>query len=81
MTSSAACIVGDDEPVALMERPEYRAMFETTDPKKVLLGVALSLGLYRRMEPLIPTIRAAVATEPTIAARWQENYGRSHGPG
>jgi AcrR family transcriptional regulator len=70
--------VGDDEPVALMERPEYRAMFETTDPKKVLsLGVALSLGLYRRMEPLIPTIRAAVATDPTIAARWQENYGRN----
>jgi AcrR family transcriptional regulator len=71
-------IVGDDEPVGLLERPEYRAMFETNDPKKVLgFGVALSMGLYGRMRPLIPTIREAVAAEPAIAEGWAENYGRN----
>lgn len=71
-------IVGDDEPVGLLERPEFRAMFETSDPKKVLgFGVALSMGLYGRMQPLIPTIREAVAADPTIADAWTANYGRN----
>ena len=71
-------VVGDDAPVALRERPEYTAMFETQDPKKVLsLAVGLALGLYRRLEPLIPTIRAAVWADQAIADSWQANYGRS----
>ena len=52
-------VVGDDEPIAMTERPEYQAMFETRDAKKLLtIAVEVSVALYRRMEPLIPTIRA-----------------------
>ena len=71
-------VVGDDEPVSLRERPEYRQTLESKDPDEVLsFSVALAGGLYRRMEPLIPTIRAAVAADPGIAGAWAANYGRN----
>ena len=71
-------VVGDDEPMAMTERPEYQAMFETRDAKELLsIAVALSVALYRRMEPLIPTIRAAVAGDSSLAEDWRANYGRN----
>ena len=71
-------VVGDDEPVSLRERPEYRQTLETKDPDEVLsFSVWLAGALYRRMEPLIPTIRAAVAADPGIADAWAANYGRN----
>jgi len=71
-------VVGDDEPVALPERPEYQAMLATADPEELLsIAVDMSVALYRRMEPLIPAIRAAVAADPGIAEGWQANYGRN----
>jgi len=75
-------LVGDDAPVPLAERPEYRAMFEAADPRAFLQrGVAMSVGLFRRLEPLIPAIRAAVAADPAIAALWRANYGQSRWDG
>jgi AcrR family transcriptional regulator len=71
-------VVGDDEPVALRDRPEYRRTLETKDPDEVLaFSVGLAGALYRRMEPLIPTIRAAVAADSGIAGEWAANYGRN----
>jgi TetR/AcrR family transcriptional regulator, regulator of autoinduction and epiphytic fitness len=71
-------IVGDDEPRAMAERPEFQAMFQTRDPKKLLsIGVGLSVALYGRMKPLIPAIRAAVVTDPTVAEAWEANYGQA----
>jgi AcrR family transcriptional regulator len=71
-------VVGDDEPMAVAERPEYLAMFETRDAKELLsIAVGLSVALYRRMEPLIPTIRAAVAGDSSLAEDWRANYGRN----
>jgi len=71
-------VVGDDEPVAMAERPEYREMFETEDPGEMLrIGVGLTVALFRRMEPLMPTIRAAVSADPTVADDWRANYGQA----
>ena len=71
-------VAGDDEPIAMTERPEYQAMFETRDAKKLLsIAVELSVALYRRMEPLIPTIRAAVAGDRSLAEDWRANYGQN----
>ncbi|MEW6476783.1 MAG: helix-turn-helix domain-containing protein [Actinomycetota bacterium] len=71
-------VVGDDEPLALTERPEYQAMFETRDAKELLsIAVGLLVALYQRMEPLIPTIRAAVASDSSLAEDWRANYGRN----
>jgi AcrR family transcriptional regulator len=71
-------VVGDDEPIAMNERPGYQAMFETRDAKTLLsIAVELSVALYRRMEPLIPTIRAAVASDSSLAEDWRANYGQN----
>ena len=71
-------VVGDDEPVALAERPEYREMFETEDAAEMLrIGVGITGGLFRRMEPLMPTIRAAVAADPGVAESWRAYYGEA----
>ncbi|HKY76480.1 MAG TPA: helix-turn-helix domain-containing protein, partial [Acidimicrobiia bacterium] len=41
-------VVGDDEPVAMAERPEYREMFETRDAGELLrIGVGLTVALFR----------------------------------
>jgi hypothetical protein len=62
----------------MAERPEYRAMFETDDPDEHLsIGVRLTVALFRRMEPLMSTIRAAVAGDPTVAEDWRANYGQN----
>ena len=71
-------VAGDDEPVAMAERPEYRAMFETGDPEELLrIGVALTGALFRRMAPLMPTIRAAVSADPAVAEGWRTYYGQA----
>jgi AcrR family transcriptional regulator len=71
-------VVGDEEPLAMAERPEYQAMFETEDPVAHLtIGVRMMVALFRRMEPLIPTIRAAVAADPALAEDWRANYGQN----
>jgi AcrR family transcriptional regulator len=71
-------VAGDDEPVAILERSEYQAMFETEDPVEMLrIGVGLTVALFQRMRPLMPTIRAAVAAEPTVAESWRANYGQA----
>jgi AcrR family transcriptional regulator len=71
-------VVGDDEPLALAERPEYQAMFETENPDQMLRTlVGITGALFRRMEPLMPTIRAAVAADPAIAEGWRAYYGQA----
>ena len=71
-------VAGDDEPVAVPDRPQYQAMFETCDPSEVLaIGVSLSVELFRRMQPLIPAIRAAVATDANVAEAWKANHGEN----
>jgi AcrR family transcriptional regulator len=71
-------VVGDDEPLSMAERPEYRAMFETEDPGELLrIGAGITVALFRRMEPLMPTIRAAVSADPTVADAWRANYGQA----
>jgi AcrR family transcriptional regulator len=71
-------VVGDDEPLAMAERPEYQAMFDTDDPVEHLtIFVRMVVALFRRMEPLMPTIRAAVAGDPVVAEEWRANYGEN----
>jgi AcrR family transcriptional regulator len=71
-------VVGDDEPLSMAERPEYQAMLETEDPVEMLrIGVGMTVALFQRMEPLMPTIRAAVAADATLAESWRANYGQA----
>jgi len=75
-------VVGDDEPVAMSDRPEYQAMLEAEDPSEHLsIGIGLNVALLQRMEPLMPTIREAVAADPAIAEAWRANYGQNRHAG
>lgn len=61
-------LVGDDEPVALAERPEVRRMYATTDPVALLHSyAALSRRTLGRLGPLMLQIAAgAAAGEPDL---------------
>ena len=61
-------VVGDQEPVAFRERPEFRAVIEETDPHAKLHGYAhLIRGLVERVLPIYEQVRAAMtAGDPAL---------------
>lgn len=66
--------VGDDEPVALLERPWLEALRAEPDPRRVIaLWVAHSVRIYVRTGPIMRVVRAAAATDPEVAAQWTTN--------
>jgi AcrR family transcriptional regulator len=66
--------VGDDEPVALADRDEYRELLELTDPVEFLeRWIELSMRIFQRFEPLLPTLREASAADPAVAGYWRTN--------
>ena len=70
-------VVGEGERMAMAERPEFQAMLETDDPAELLgIAVRMTVALFRRMEPLMPTIRAAVFADPAVAEDWRASYGQ-----
>lgn len=57
-----ASFVGDDEPLALHDRPEARAAAAETDPRRMLAGYArLARGVLERSGPLQHVLRTAAA--------------------
>ncbi len=66
--------VGDDEPVALADRAEYQELIALTDPVELLeRWIDLSIRLFQRFEPLLPTLREASAADPVVAGYWRMN--------
>jgi hypothetical protein len=52
-------------------------MLETDDPAELLgIAVGMTVALFRRMEPLMPTIRAVVFADPVVAEDWRASYGQ-----
>lgn len=72
-------LVGDDEPVPVMERPELRAALAASDADEVLrrIGAVAEAGLPRVMRMLFAFERAAGA-DPEIAAAHAEYARRRH---
>ena len=61
--------VGDDEPVALHDRPEVRALHHEPDPVKYLAGFARVARLVReRIEPVRRMLHSASAVDAEAAA-------------
>lgn len=55
------------------ERPAIRAVIEEPDPRQqVALYAATQPGIHRRSGPLLRALRGAMATDPELAALWQE---------
>ena len=61
-------IVGDDEPVALADRPEVKAVRAEQDPHRALLGWAeLVAGVAERVAPISEVTAVAADSDPAAA--------------
>ena len=65
-------LVGDDEPIALPDRPESLAVRADPDPVRYLDGYAgIATGVSRRLSPIYEAIRGAAYVDPDAAAVWR----------
>jgi AcrR family transcriptional regulator len=66
--------VGDDEPVALLDRPEFRRIRGEPDPRKTLrLEVRQAREIFARIGPLMRVVRDAAGSDPDMATQWLTN--------
>jgi AcrR family transcriptional regulator len=67
-------VVGDDEPVALADRDELRAILSSTDPRAAItIWTRMSTDIHMRFMPLMNTLREARSAEPLIDSLWRQN--------
>jgi TetR/AcrR family transcriptional regulator of autoinduction and epiphytic fitness len=67
-------IVGDDEPVALVDRPHVQAIRQGTDAgDMVQQWASLCRGIFTRFLPLLPILAEAAAADPAVRALWRNN--------
>jgi AcrR family transcriptional regulator len=66
--------MGDDEPVALVERPWLETLKAEPDPVRMIqLWVANSRAIMERIAPLMSVIRGTIGSDPDLAAQWSVN--------
>ncbi len=74
-------IAGDDAPVAVPDRPDARALFETDDPHELLAGfVGITRDINARAAPLYEILAGAARGDPDAAALLGE-YSRQRREG
>jgi AcrR family transcriptional regulator len=66
--------VGDDEQVALLERPWLEEVRAEADPRRVVaLWAAHGRQIYERVGPIMRVVRDAAVTDPDMAVQWATN--------
>jgi AcrR family transcriptional regulator len=66
--------VGDDEPLALLERPWFDQLQTETDPRRIIeLWTMNGRAIAGRIAPLMRVVRGATSTDPEVAAQWDTN--------
>jgi AcrR family transcriptional regulator len=66
--------VGDDEPVALLDRPWLQEMSAEPDPIRVIeLWTGGGREILERVAPLLAVVRGTMGTDPDLAAQWDVN--------
>ena len=69
--------VGDDEPVALLDRSWLEELTAEPDPVRVIeLWTNGSREILERVAPLLAVVRGTVGTDPDLAAQWDVNEGQ-----
>ncbi|ABW14988.1 transcriptional regulator, TetR family [Parafrankia sp. EAN1pec] len=69
--------VGDDEPVALLDRPWLEELTAEPDPVRVIeLWTHGGREIMGRVAPLLAVVRGTVGTDPDLAAQWDVNEGQ-----
>ena len=70
--------VGDDEPVAVLERPWLDEARAETDPARVIaLWTAYGRGIVTRVGPIMKVVRDAAAVDPAMAEQWAANEAQT----
>ena len=65
-------VAGDDEPVALSDRPEVAAMIaEPSGEGKLRLQAAYAVAILRRTAEIDQVVRSAAAVDPQAAELWR----------
>ena len=66
--------VGDDEPVALMDRSWIEEMTTEPDPSRVIeIWTRGGREIFERVAPLLAVVRGTAGTDPDLAAQWDLN--------
>jgi AcrR family transcriptional regulator len=66
--------VGDDEPVALLDRPWLIELTAEPDPLRIIeLWMDAGLEISERVAPLLAVVRGTIGTDPDLAAQWAVN--------
>jgi len=66
--------VGDDEPVALLDRPWLEEARAETDPRRVIeLWTGYGRGIVTRVGPIMRVVRDAAVVDPDMAEQWNTN--------
>src|SRR5664279_6342743 len=69
--------VGDDEPVALLDRSWLEELTAEPDPVRVIeLWTNGSREILERVAPLLAVVRGTVGTDPDLAVQWDVNEGQ-----
>jgi AcrR family transcriptional regulator len=69
-------VVGDDQPVALMERDEFAALSRGGTGERAAAAASLVTAVNRRTTGLQRALREAAAVEADLAERLEETRGR-----
>ena len=66
--------VGDDQPVALLDRTWLEELTAEPDPVRVIeLWMTAGREILQRVAPLLAVVRGTVGTDPDLAAQWDLN--------
>ena len=70
--------VGDDQPVAMLDRPWLDEARAEPDPRRVLaLWTAYGRGIVTRVGPIMRVVRDAAAVDPVMAEQWATNENQT----
>jgi AcrR family transcriptional regulator len=72
-TAYDRAIVGDDEPVPLLQRPAARKLFAMTDPAEIVAGHAgIVAEAAARVSAICEAIHSAAGCDPEVGKLWSE---------
>jgi len=76
-------IAGDEQPLAVQERPDVAALFAETDPRKLLAGfAAVTTAINQRTNDVYHVLMSAAGSDPAAAELLGEiRQQRDHGQG
>ena len=72
MAAIDLAIAGDDEPTAMVDRPELAHFAEGTRVERLRTGVRFTMGVYERSLPILRTLQEAAASDEVARARLRQ---------